>query len=73
MLNNLQKVVKNMDSNTRKALTDSEIKMYREWLSEAEPYTDEEIIDFPFDSPDLDLDRCRSHRAKQILTEYGLI
>ena len=70
----MRKVVKNMDSSIKKQpLTDDEVKMYRRWLSEAEPYTDEEIIDFPFDSPDLDLDRCRSHRAKQILTEYGLI
>ena len=47
-----------MDSSIKKQpLTDDEIKMYREWLSEAEPYTDEEIIDIPFDSEDYDLDR----------------
>ena len=63
-----------MDSSIKKQpLTDDEIKMYREWLSEAEPYTDEEIIDIPFDSEDYDLDRYRANFAKEILTKYGLI
>lgn len=63
-----------MDSNTKKqSLTDDEIKMYRKWLSKAEPYTDEEIIDIPFDSEDYDLDRYKANAAKEILSEYGLL
>ena len=63
-----------MDSNTKKqSLTVDEIKMYRKWLSKAEPYTDEEIIDIPFDSEDYDLDRYKANAAKEILSEYGLL
>ncbi len=53
-------------------LTPERIKHFRDCLKKAEPYTDEEILDRPFDSLDYDTDRDNAYTAKRLLTYYGI-
>lgn len=67
-----------MDSNTErpKWLTDEKIAQYREWLSKAEPYTEEEIMDIPFDGDmfaEYDMNRQLAYDAQTILKKYDLL
>lgn len=60
-----------MDSNTSSKLpewlTPEKIRMYKEFLTKAVPYTEEEVDDIPFDSTDYDVDKMNAYDAKIIL------
>lgn len=47
--------------------------MYKEFLTKAVPYTEEEVDDIPFDSTDYDVARMDAYDAKRILSKYNLI
>lgn len=68
--------VKNLDTNIStandKKLSEDEIKTCWQWLESAEPYTDEEILELPFDG-DVDLYRMRAHTAQKILKKHRLL
>lgn len=61
-----------MDLCTKK-LTEEEIKMFRDHLSRATPYTQKEIDDMPLDICDFDLNRMRAFNAQRALKEAGLL
>lgn len=68
----------NLDSNISQKklpnwLTDEKIQQYKEDLKKAVPYTEEEVMDIPFDSVDYDIDRMDAYDAQDILKHYGLI
>ena len=54
-------------------LTPEQIEKYREWLKQAVPYTEKEVMDIPFDSRDYDLGRLKAYSAKKSLQEAGLL
>lgn len=54
-------------------LTQEQIEKYKEWLKQAVPYTEEEIMDIPFDSTDYDWSRRKAYAAKKALKEAGLL
>ncbi len=68
-----------MDTNTNNQrpewLTDETIHEYKKLLNEIEPYTDEEVLDIPFDAQpgDFDFDRFRAYHAKKVLEKYGFL
>lgn len=66
-----------MNSNTASKLpewlTPEKIRMYKEFLTKAVPYTEEEVDDIPFDSTDYDVDKMNAYGAKRILSKYNLI
>lgn len=62
----------NINAHNVEKLSDDEIKEYFEWLRYAEPYTDEEILELPFDDA-MDLYRMRAYTAKEVLKKNGLL
>ena len=54
-------------------LTPEQIEKYREWLKQAVPYTEKEVMDIPFDYRDYDLGRLKAYSAKKSLQEAGLL
>ena len=55
-------------------LTKEKIQEYREDLKTAEPYTDKEVADLPFDGLEFwNMDKYRAYVAKDTLTKYGLL
>ena len=54
-------------------LTPEQIKKYRELLKQTVPYTEEEIMNIPFDSTDYDWNRRKAYSAKKSLQEAGLL
>lgn len=59
-----------MDSST---LTPEQIKKYRDWLSNAVPYTEAELSNIPFDSTDYDMAKSRAYMAQKALRKAGLL
>lgn len=53
-------------------LTDDIVKMYRQNLSLAEPYSEEEFDNIPLDGK-FDVKRYKAYSAKKTLEKYGLI
>lgn len=63
-----------MGSDTQKnSYSQEEIDLCRELLSKAKPYSQEEIDNLPFDSPDWVSDRMDAYTAQKILKELGLL
>lgn len=62
----------NISNNLPEWLTPERIKHYRDYLKKAIPYTDQEVLDRPFDSMDYDIDRDNAYTAKRLLTYYGI-
>lgn len=64
----------NMDSNTHLPdwLNDSKINELKRDLKYAEPYSQEEFDDLPFDG-EIDWKRYNAYSAKKTLEEFGLI
>ncbi len=67
-----------MDSNTErpKWLTAEKIAQYKELLKNVEPYTEEEMVDIPFDGnvlAEYDIYRMHAYHVQKVLKEYGLL
>ena len=55
------------------SLTPEQIEKYKLILKETSPYTEEEVINIPFDSNDYDWKRLKAYMAKKTLREAGLL
>ena len=60
-------------SANKKRLSLDEIAEYREQLKRAIPYTQEEIVNMPFDECDFDIERMQAFNAQRALKEAGLL
>ena len=72
----VQKKVRSMDidiSANKKRLSLDEIAEYREQLKRAIPYTQEEIVNMPFDECDFDIERMQAFNAQRALKEAGVL
>jgi hypothetical protein len=70
-------MAKNLDLNILNVkkiiLTDEEIEKYKKRLMKAEPYTQEDVDNIPFDTLDYDWDRMDAYDAKKALEQAGLL
>lgn len=59
-----------MASNT---LNSELIEFFKKCLAEAEPYTEEEMLNIPADSTDYDPKKRSAYMAQKVLREAGLL
>lgn len=62
-----------MSSLALNTLTPEQIQRYKKRLETTKPYTEEEINNIPFDSPEFDFDRSEAYMAKKALQKAGLL
>jgi len=62
-----------LNLNTVNKLTPEMIELLSKWLKNAVPYTEQEIVDIPFDSKEYNSDRWKAYTAQKILKKAGII
>ena len=67
------RVVFYLNLNTVNKLTPEMIELLSKWLKNAVPYTEQEIVDIPFDSKEYNSDRWKAYTAQKILKKAGII